>query len=141
MAEVDKALSRGDAPFGAALVDSAGQVLVLASNTSRSTGDPTAHAEINLLRQASSKLGTRKFGDYGVVTNAASCAMCLSAMIMAGVKSYYYGAPPEPDADPPTTPEELSGISRLKMSITSGILAEECERQILRDQKRRQVRR
>ena len=56
-AEAARAIERGDAPFGAVLADADGHPLLQASNTQVSGRDPSAHAEINLLRAATRELG------------------------------------------------------------------------------------
>jgi len=52
MAQAEIAASRGDAPFGAVLATSEGAVLLEEANAQTTTGDPTAHAEIRLIRRA-----------------------------------------------------------------------------------------
>jgi len=91
--EVEKAVEAGNPPSGAVLTDSQGKVIVTAHNTQNSSNDPTAHAEINLLRQAANILGRLTFEGYMLFCNAESCSMCMSACIKAKIKHFYYGAP------------------------------------------------
>lgn len=126
--EVEKATKRGDGPFAALLVDENGKVVESATNTTRTTNNVAAHAEINLL----GKVNSRDLSSYAVVTNAAPCSMCMSALIKAKVQNYYYGAFNEPHNDPAITPEEVAAKSKLGIHIFGGILADECAEQIIR---------
>ena len=78
-------------PFGAVIVKD-DEVIAVASNTVIKDNDPTAHAEINAIRQASKKLKTYDLKDCSLYTTAYPCPMCLSAIIWANIKDVYYGA-------------------------------------------------
>ena len=78
-------------PFGAAIVNQHGHVISVASNTVLKDHDPTAHAEINAIRDASAKLGTHDLSDCELYTTAQPCPMCLSAIIWANIKKIHYG--------------------------------------------------
>ena len=125
---VEEAIERGDGPFAAVLIDESGTIIESATNTTRTTINPTAHAEINLI----SKAKKANLSEYGVVVNAAPCPMCMTGLIKAKVRTLYYGAPPEDSADPYITPEEIASKSKHKIEIVSGILADECKQQIAR---------
>ena len=56
MSEADKAFREGNSPFGAVLADLEGNVIATAYNTTNNDIDPTAHAEINLIRKITKKL-------------------------------------------------------------------------------------
>ena len=133
---VDKATSRGDRPFAALLIDEQGNVIASATNTSVTTKNVAAHAEINLLGEAAKKLQTRDLSSYSIVVNAAPCPMCMTGLIKAKIRHLYYGAPMEKDANPFITPEEIASKSKLRVEITSGILAEDCQAQIARGRSR-----
>ncbi|WP_372411460.1 nucleoside deaminase [Streptomyces luteireticuli] len=77
-------------PFGAVLVDAAsGDVVAGARNTTEKSGDMTAHAELNLLREAAA--AGRDLPSYVVVSTAEPCAMCAGALLWAGVRGVAYG--------------------------------------------------
>lgn len=85
-------------PFGAAIVNSEGEVISIASNTVLKDADPTAHAEMNAIRAACKKLGTYDLSGCTLYTTGYPCPMCLSAIIWANIKTVYYGCSPY-DAD------------------------------------------
>ena len=130
MGEAAKAGARGDAPFGAVLADASGRVLTRARNTQLSGRDPTAHAEINLIRVAARRLGRPTLEGLRVATNAEPCSMCLSAMVKSGVAAIHFGAPHEPHIDPPIPAAEIVTRSRHRIELHGAILADECAAQI-----------
>ena len=81
-------------PFGAAVVkkeDDKFKLISLARNSVISSNDPTAHAEINAIREACTKLNTFDLSGYILITTGQSCPMCLSAIIWSNIKEIYYG--------------------------------------------------
>ena len=76
-------------PFGAVILKD-GELIAVAHNTVIKTNDPTAHAEINAIRQASQKLQRFDLSDCILVTSSEPCPMCLSAIMWAGIKKVYY---------------------------------------------------
>lgn len=85
-------------PFGAAIIDNHGNIVSIASNTVLRDHDPTAHAEMNAIRQACQKLGTHDLKGYTLYATGYPCPMCLGAIIWANIDKVYYGCIPE-DAD------------------------------------------
>ena len=77
-------------PFGAAIVTPDGRIIV-ASNTVLKDNDPTAHAEINAIRETCKTLGTYDLTGCILYTTAYPCPMCLSAIMWANIKTVYYG--------------------------------------------------
>lgn len=82
-------------PFGAAVVDSEGHIIATGSNTVLKDHDPTAHGEINAIRNACKKLGTHDLTGYILYTTAYPCPMCMSAIMWANIKQVYYGCTAE----------------------------------------------
>ncbi len=78
-------------PFGAAIIDEKGALIALASNSVLKHCDPTAHAEMNAIREAGKKLMTHDLSGCTVITTAYPCPMCLSAIIWANIKHVVYG--------------------------------------------------
>lgn len=78
-------------PFGAAIMDSNGEVIAVASNTVLGDHDPTAHAEVNAIRTACKFLGTHDLSGCTLFATSEPCPMCLSAIIWANIKNVYYG--------------------------------------------------
>jgi guanine deaminase len=85
-------------PFGALIVDANGKVLAVASNSVLKDHDPTAHAEMNAIRQAGILLGTHDLSGCTLYTTAYPCPMCLGAILWANIKHVVYGCRPQ-DAD------------------------------------------
>lgn len=138
MAEAELAIQEGNSPYGAVLVDNDGNIIAQGHNTAKSDCDPTAHAEINVLRKAAKKLGQVTFEGYGIVTNAESCSMCMSAAIKARVRTFYHGAPngiAGMNMDPAIPASEVAKRSQQLITIISHILADECAEQIARAKK------
>jgi guanine deaminase len=70
-------------------------VIAQAHNTVLRTNDPTAHAEVNAIRLASSKLKTFDLSECTLYTTCMPCPMCLGAIMWARIKNVYYGAKEE----------------------------------------------
>jgi len=83
-------------PFGAIIVKD-GQVIATGVNEVLSTCDPTMHAEIQAIREASRKERTADLSGYELYASGQPCPMCLSAMYLANIKDVYYSYG-EPDA-------------------------------------------
>jgi len=81
-------------PFGAAIIDSNGKIISVASNSVLKDHDPTAHAEMNAIRMAGEQLGTHDLTGCTLVTTAYPCPMCLGATIWANIKHVIYGCRP-----------------------------------------------
>lgn len=81
----EDAASAGNYPFGALLVDAAGQVVVEAENTVATDRDGTAHAEINLVRAATALLDPEALAASTLYVSAEPCAMCAAAICWVGI--------------------------------------------------------
>jgi guanine deaminase len=81
----------GDAPFGAVMVQN-GQVVASAFNTVKTDRDPTAHAEIKLVRATVKELGLMNLETCTLYTTVEPCPMCMAAAMFAGVGRVVYGA-------------------------------------------------
>lgn len=77
-------------PFGAVVMKGE-EVISISSNTTLRDNDPTAHAEINAIREACKKLGTYDLTGCTLYATGYPCPMCLSAIIWANIKEVYYG--------------------------------------------------
>ena len=128
--EVDIAIKDGNSPFAAFLLDKEGNILYKAHNTSNTDIDPTAHAEINLIRNACRDLKTKKLNDYILISNAWSCTMCFSAAIKAKISNFIFGAESESDMNPNVTIYDIKEKCSNEINIISGILKDECKKQI-----------
>lgn len=77
---IDGMKNQEGGPFGAAIVKD-GKVLVITHNTVIKTNDPTAHGEINAIREACKKLNTFDLSGCEIYTTSEPCPMCMSAII------------------------------------------------------------
>ncbi|MGE4219517.1 MAG: nucleoside deaminase [Alphaproteobacteria bacterium] len=91
LAESRLAMARGDSPI-AAMVVRDGAVLGLGQNVARSTGDPTAHAEVQAIRAACTHLGTLDLSGTTLYSPLEPCPMCCGAMVAARVSRLVLGA-------------------------------------------------
>ena len=130
MQEAEKAISSGNSPFGAVLVDGDGNVIQSAHNLTNSTNDSTAHAEIMLIRNVGKKFFTKDLSGYSIFANSESCSMCMAAMIRAGITRIYYGADMEQHTNPYIRAEEFKSKTKENLKLEGGILAEQCRIQI-----------
>ena len=91
-AEARSAERRGEAPVGAALICD-GAVIASAGNRTRELGDPTAHAEMLVIREAAARLGAERFIGCDLYVTLEPCAMCAGAIAFARLRRLYYAAP------------------------------------------------
>ncbi|HEX5661231.1 MAG TPA: nucleoside deaminase [Polyangiales bacterium] len=86
-----EAAEKGNTPFGALLARDE-QMLLVAGNEERTSGDCTAHAETVLVRRAEQQLGRGALAGSTVYASGEPCAMCAGAMFWAGVTRIVYAA-------------------------------------------------
>lgn len=86
------AADRGETPVGAVLTDHDGRVLARDGNRVRELGDPTAHAEILVLRAGARALGSERLTGCGLWVTLEPCAMCAGAIAHARIAQLWYGA-------------------------------------------------
>ena len=85
------ARDRGNRPFGAVIVSSAGEVLVEAYCNTTETGDCTGHAETNAVRQASKGVSREVLKDATLYSSAEPCVMCAGAIFWSGIGRVVFG--------------------------------------------------
>ena len=81
-------------PFGAVIVKD-GNIISKAHNDVLRTNDPTAHAEILAIRQASEVLGSFDLSGCEIYATSEPCPMCLAAIFWARIKTVYFGSDKE----------------------------------------------
>ncbi|MBP5573769.1 MAG: nucleoside deaminase [Bacteroidales bacterium] len=86
----NESVERGGGPFGAVIVRN-GEIIAGSANSVTLDIDPTAHAEVNTIRQACKKLGTFDLSDCVIYTSCEPCPMCLGAIYWAHIRCIYYG--------------------------------------------------
>lgn len=87
-----RAAARGEAPIGAVLSAPDGSVLASAGNRVRELHDPTAHAEILVIRDAACVIGSERLTGCGLTVTLEPCAMCAGAISLARIGRLWYGA-------------------------------------------------
>ena len=92
LAEAEAARDLGEVPVGAVIVAADGEVLARAGNRTLTLRDPTAHAELLALRQASAKLGSERLTGCDLYVTLEPCAMCAAAISFARIRRLYFGA-------------------------------------------------
>jgi tRNA(adenine34) deaminase len=92
LAEAESAAARGEVPVGAVLVDGAGNVLAAAGNRVEEDHDPTAHAEMLVLREGAARLGAVQLAECDLWVTLEPCAMCAAAIALARLRRLYFGA-------------------------------------------------
>ncbi|MFA5844402.1 MAG: tRNA adenosine(34) deaminase TadA [Coriobacteriia bacterium] len=130
--EARLAAAEGEVPIGAVVVCE-GAVVARARNRRETDADPTAHAELIAIREASRRLGRWRLSDCTVYATLEPCPMCAGAMHQARVERCVYGAA-DPKAGAVGTLYDLSSDERLnhRFAVTAGVLADECAA-LLRD--------
>ena len=92
LAEAEAAAARGEVPVGAVLVDPDGQVVAAAGNRTEEMADPTAHAEMLVIRAGASRLGRPRLVGCDLYVTLEPCPMCAQAIGFARLRRLYYGA-------------------------------------------------
>jgi len=125
LTEARRALLHGDVPVGAvALVD--GDVVASDHNRREQLGDPTAHAELLVVRAAAAAAGRWRLGDVTLVVTLEPCPMCAGALVAARIGRLVFGAP-DPRAGACGSLYNLCADPRLnhEVAVTHGIRAPE----------------
>ena len=94
LAEAQKAFDEGEIPVGAVMA-CGGEIVARAHNLREQTGDPTAHAEVLVIREAAKALGGRRLSGCTLYVTLEPCPMCAGAMVMACLNKCYFGAKDE----------------------------------------------
>jgi tRNA(adenine34) deaminase len=131
LAEAEKAHRQDEVPVGAILV-AGDRILARAHNSSIKNHDPTAHAEILVIRLAGTKRRNYRLPDCDVYVTLEPCAMCMGALIQARIHRLVFGAnDPKAGAVSSIMVFPMDKTNH-RMEIKGGILAEECGK-ILKD--------
>jgi tRNA(adenine34) deaminase len=93
LAEAKAAAERGETPVGAVIVGPSGDVLAGDGNRVRELSDPSAHAEMLVLRAAARLLGSERLTGCDLYVTLEPCPMCAGAISLARIRRLYYGAP------------------------------------------------
>ena len=92
LAEAESAGGRGEVPVGAVLTGPDGLILAADGNRTLELTDPTAHAEILVIRAAATRIGSERLTACDLHVTLEPCAMCAAAISFARIRRLYYGA-------------------------------------------------
>ncbi len=93
MIQAESAAKRGEVPVGCVIVDgTSGEIISKASNRTEEWGDPTAHAEMLAIREATTKAGSARLSDCDLYVTLEPCPMCAAAISFARIRRVYFGA-------------------------------------------------
>jgi tRNA(adenine34) deaminase len=92
LAEAEAAAAQGDVPVGAVLLDPAGVVVAASGNCVERDRDPTAHAEMLVLRAAAARLGAKRLAGCDLYVTLEPCPMCAAAIALSRIRRLYFGA-------------------------------------------------
>ena len=123
--EADRAIEHDDVPVGC-VIAAAGEVVSMGRNERELRGDPTAHAEILALREASVRVGGWRLDGAVLYVTLEPCAMCAGAIVLARVPRVVYGAV-DPKAGAAGSVLDVLGEPRLnhRPEVAGGLLADE----------------
>ena len=126
LAEARSAAEAGEVPIGAVLVHG-GKVLARSNNRTIRDCDPTAHAEMIVLREGAQRLANYRLADTTLYVTIEPCSMCAGAIIQARVSRLVYGAH-DPKGGAVRSCFEILSHPRLNhhVEVTSGVLAADC---------------
>lgn len=124
--EARLAAAEGEIPVGAVAVRD-GRIIARAHNRREQAHDPSAHAEILLLREAGAALGSWRLSDVDVYVTLEPCPMCAAALVHARVRTLVFGAL-DPKAGGVRSLFALCEDPRLnhRIEVVTGICAESC---------------
>jgi tRNA(adenine34) deaminase len=124
--EAEAAIEHDDVPIGCVIVH-AGEVIAAARNERELRGDPTAHAEILALREASRAVEGWRLLDTVLYVTLEPCAMCAGAIVLARVPRVVFGAP-DPKAGAAGSVLNVLAEPRLNHhpDVAGGLLGDEC---------------
>ncbi len=128
-----KAKDFDEVPIGACLINESGEILASDFNQTITRNDPTAHAELLVLRQAGKLLGNYRLTDTTIYTTIEPCVMCAGALVNARVKRLVFGANDERFGAVRSLFELCDSDSlNHRIEITNGVLENEC-RKLMQD--------
>lgn len=121
---------KGDSPYGAVIVKD-DEVIALAHNTVKTDSDPSAHAEINVIRSLTTKINNPYLEGYIIYTTGEPCPMCAAACVWTGISEIVFGASIQDLIEVKQSQiniscEEIIAKGFRKIKVTKGILKEEC---------------
>jgi len=122
-----EAMATGDVPVGALVISPTGEIVGRGKNLREIDNDPTAHAEIVALREASETQENWRLDDHVLVVTLEPCAMCAGAIAQSRIKTVLFGAWDDKAGAVGSVWDILRDPrSPHKVEVIAGIKAEEC---------------
>ena len=127
LAQAQIAAEKDEVPVGAILVDAQGNLIAAGHNQPITACDPSAHAEIVVLRAAAQKLANYRLPGTTLYVTLEPCTMCVGALVHARLGRLVYGAA-EPKTGAIESAQRLfeTGKFNHQPQVESGVLADEC---------------
>jgi tRNA(adenine34) deaminase len=131
--EAEKGSEEGEVPVGAVLVGADGTIVAKAHNQPIVLKDPTAHAEILVLRAGGTFFGNYRIPDATLVVTIEPCPMCMGAALQARISRLVFGAY-DPKSGAAGSVYNLATDERLnhRIEVIPGVMEEEC-RELIQD--------
>ena len=127
------AVSTGDVPVGAIVLNKDGVVIGKGSNEREAHDDPTAHAEVVAIRNAASRIQNSRLDGCTLVVTLEPCAMCAGAIAQSRISHLIFGAWDEKAGAVGSVWDVLRDPrSIVKVDVTAGVKESECA-QLLKD--------
>jgi tRNA(adenine34) deaminase len=125
--EARAALASGEVPIGAVVLDPSGAVIAAAHNEREASHDPTAHAEVVVLRRAGAAIGSWNLAGCTLAVTLEPCTMCAGAIVASRVASLVFGAW-DPKAGAVGSLWDVVRDRRLnhRPEVSAGVRADEC---------------
>ena len=127
-----EAYDKGEVPVGCVVADSSGAVIGRGRNRREETGDATAHAEIEAIRQACATLGDWRLEGCALYVTLEPCPMCAGAIINSRAPTVVFGAREAVSGSCGSVIDLFSEGYGHRPAVYAGVLAEECAA-LLRD--------
>lgn len=121
---------KGDSPYGAVLVKD-NEVIAKGHNAVKQDSDPSAHAEIKVIRSLTTKLNNPYLEGYTIYSTGEPCPMCATACIWTGISEIVFGASIQDlvsvkQSQINISCEEIIAKGFRKIKVTKGLLKQEC---------------
>ena len=124
--EAEKALLLGEVPIGAVIVKD-GEIIAAAHNLTETNNDPTAHAEILAIREATMKLGSPRLTSCSMYVTVEPCSMCAGALVWSRIERLFIGTMDE-KAGACGSVMDISDNPKLnhRIAVDVGIMEDQC---------------
>ena len=131
--EAKQAILDGEIPVGALIIDQSNDILAKDHNRCISLNDPTAHAEILVIRQAAKRIGNYRLNGMAIVVTIEPCPMCMGAIMNARLDMLFFGAFDTKQGAAGSAYNLLdNGKNNRRLKVISGIMEKEC-RELMQD--------